>query len=762
MSSSGPWQPTGCILCSINCGLQVQTADGHFTRIRGDRDHPTSRGYLCEKPQALDRYQHGKDRLTSPMRRRADGSYEAVSWQTALTEIAERLAGIRDSVGGDKIFYYGGGAQGNHLGGAYGRATRAALGSVYTSNALAQEKTGEFWVDAQLYGRARCHTCGDFENAEVAVFVGKNPWQSHGFPRARAVLKQLSKDPDRCLIVIDPRRTETAELADIRLQVRPGRDAYLLAAMLATLLEEDIVNQAFIDEHTADGEGIFELLRTIPIAEYCGHAGVDEAQMREATRRIASAESVSMLEDLGVQQAPFSTLNSYLEKLIYIVTGNFGKRGGMNIHSRFASLGGGGKGNRKRTSPVGGHRIITGLVPCNVIPDEILTDHPDRFRAMIVESANPAHSLADSPRMREALRALDFLVVIDVAMTETAREADYVLAAASQYEKWECTFFTLEFPHNAFQLRPPLFEPLQGTLPEPEIHARLVKALGGLDGLDLAPLHEAAARGLDEFSMAFGMAAATDPRLMAMAPAVLYETLGPTLPEGAAATAAIWGLCQTCTLTQSESVKRAGYEGFGPAQGNALFRAILDTPSGVTFTVDAHDETFARIDHKDGRIHLTIEELLPELRGLADGPQDGDGDRFPFVLAAGERRSTTANTLYRDPAWRRDPRGDALRICPADAAALGLADGEWALITTKRGHAKARVDVTDTLNPGHVTLPNGQGVHYPPDVVEGVAPNELTDSADRDWLAGTPWHKHVRARVEALPDGGAAGPDGAP
>ena len=135
----------------------------------------------------------------------------------------------------------------------------------------------------------------------------------------------------------------------------------------------------------------------------------------------------------------------------------------MNLHSHFvALLGGGADGRRAEPTPVTGHRLVTGLVPCNVIPDEILTDHPDRFRAMLVESGNPVHSLADSHRMREALRALDLVVVIDVALTETAREADYVLPAASQYEKWECTFFNLEFPHNVFHLRRPLFEPTAG------------------------------------------------------------------------------------------------------------------------------------------------------------------------------------------------------------------------------------------------------------------------------------------------------------
>jgi anaerobic selenocysteine-containing dehydrogenase len=744
---------TACILCSINCGLQIGVEDRRIVKVKGDRAHPTSEGYLCEKAQRLDHYQNGRDRLTSPMRRRPDGSYEAVDWDTAIAEVAERLAAVRDAHGGASIFYYGGGAQGNHLCGAYGRSTRAALGSRYTSNALAQEKTGEFWVDGQLFGRARCHTTPDFHHAEVAVFVGKNPWQSHGFPRARAVLKAIAKDPARTLIVIDPRVSETAKLADIHLQVRPGGDVWLLLGLLRTLLDEGLCDADFVAERTVGLEDLRAELLAYDVPACADRAGVPEAQIRATARRIASAESASILEDLGIQQAPHSTLNSWLEKLLYILTGNFAKRGGMNIHTRFASLGGG-RGVSRTGSPVGGHRIIGGLIPCNVIPDEILTDHPDRFRALIVESSNPIHSLADSARMREAMRALDFSVVIDVAMTETGREADYVLPAASQFEKWEATFFTLEFPDNAFQLRLPLFEPLEGTLPEAEIHARLVHALGALDDLEpqLATLRAAAEGGLDAYAMAF-MGAMADPRVMKLAPAILYETLGPALPDGARGVAAVWGLCQTVAMTYPASVARAGYVGASPmAVGNALFRAILDTPSGVVFSRDDYEETWARVETPDRRIRLVVPELLDELRGLEGESTDADADGMPFILSAGERRSDTANTLYRDPDWRGAAREGSLRMAPADAKRLGLDDGDRVRISTAAGAAETVLEVTEMMQAGHVSLPNGQGLVYPDEAggerLVGIATNELTTGDRRDPVAGTPWHKHVPARVE--------------
>ena len=251
-------------------------------------------------------------------------------------------------------------------------------------------------------------------------------------------------------------------------------------------------------------------------------------------------------EDLGIQMNRHSTLSSYLEKLLWVLTGNFAKPGAQYSPTAMVALargdGGAAKGAKgARTSPVAGARIIGGLVPCNVIPEEILTDHPARYRAMLVESGNPAHSLADSTRMREALGALELLVVIDVAMTETARLAHYVLPAPSQYEKWEATFFNFESPGNVFHLRRPVLPAPEGVLPEPEIHARLVEAMGAVTDGDLAPLRAAAEQGRAAFADTFFAATAANPALGALAPVVLYRTLGPTLPDGAASAAILLG-----------------------------------------------------------------------------------------------------------------------------------------------------------------------------------------------------------------------------
>jgi anaerobic selenocysteine-containing dehydrogenase len=760
--TTSQWVPTACILCSLNCGLEVQIGgvDGrHIERVRGDKSHPASQGYTCEKPQRLDYYQNANDRLAAPLRRRPDGDYEEIDWDTAIAEIAEKFLDIKARHGGETILYYGGGSQGNHLGGSYADSTLKALGNKFRSNALAQEKTGEFWAQGRMMGTG---VHGDFEHCEVAVFIGKNPWQSHGFARARATLRQIAKDPGRSIIVIDPRRSETAEMADYHLAINPGTDAWCLGALVAILVQEGLIVREWLAEHAVGLETVEPVFMAVPVAEYAQICGVPEERLRETARRIGRAKSVSVMEDLGMQMSVHSTLGSYLNRLVWLLTGNFGRQGtnyafapliGLNTLSKGGGLSKDSGEKAEKRSPVAGARIITGLIPCNVIPEEILTDHPRRYRAMLVESGNPVHSLADSQRMRAALGSLELLVVIDVAMTETARLAHYILPAPSQFEKYEATYFNFDFPKNFFHLRRPLFEAPPGTLPEPEIHARLVEAMGALTPDDLDPLKAAAERGRGAFAKAFFTAMTINPSISKFAPVVLYRTLGPTLPNGAASAAILWGGCHLYVQANPESAARAGFDGDPFTAGEKLFDAILNSPSGIVFASDGYEDSWKRVRLPGNKINLVIPELLAEMQKLVTGPPRRSSD-FPFILSAGERRSETTNTIIRNSDWRKKGRAGALRVNPQDAHALGLSNDDYARLITRRGSAEVTIEVSEMMRPGHLSLPNGLGMDYDAgDGVTlriGVSVNELTASEDRDFLAGTPWHKHVPARLEPI------------
>lgn len=753
-------EQSACILCSRNCGIRVETEGTRIKAVRGDEAHPVSKGYLCQKAARLAHYQENGDRLEHPLRREPDGSFTRVGWEEALADIARRLCAIRDRHGGRAFAFYGGGGQGNHLGGAYSRQLLKAMKSRFVYSALAQEKTGDFWVNGRLFGDQRCHLTEDVEHAEFVLFIGTNPFQAHGIPNARDTLRALQKDPARTMVVIDPRRTETARLADVHLQVRPGQDAFLLAAMLAIIVREGLHDRAFLAARCTGFAALEAELSAISVEEFVRRADVPLADVERVARGFARARSACVRIDLGLQQSLHSTLNSYLEKLLFLLTGNLGKRGGNNFHSFFLPILGNTDEREPRHPRTAHHRMfpIGGLYPPNILPSEI--EHPgeDRLRAMFVDSSNPVMTGADTAGYERAFGKLELLVVVDVAMSETARLAHYVLPAATQFEKWECTGFNLEFPDNAFQLRNPLFPPRAEALPEPEIYTRLLEAMGEIPRsfpvLERIARTEPAATHHLAFLTAMGAKLAREPKLRPYAASLVYRTLGPALrPARAhagrvspAAAAPLLALALELANREPAAVRKAGHRGNRLTQGVALFRAILERPEGTLITRHAYEDTWTFLRHRDRRVHLDIPEMLDALRALASEPDQSHA----LVLLAGERRAYNANQIFRDPAWRRIDAEGAMRMHPEDARARGLSQGARAVCTTETGELTVTIDLDDSVRPGMVTLPHGYGMRYRGGEPNGPQLNRLTAAAHCDPLARTPYHKHVPADVRAL------------
>ena len=314
--TTAEWQSTACILCECNCGIEVRLGgeDGRrFERIRGDKAHPASKGYTCEKALRLDHYQNGRSgRILSPAAAPAGRHASRRSTGTPPSPRSPSASAAQAGGGPESA------ASRSSITAAAGRGTTSAAatgtpccGPWAAASAPApwpRRRPGEFWVNHQMLGAM---VRADFEHAEVAVFVGKNPWQSHSIPHARTTLKEIARDPGRSLVVIDPRRTETAELADFHLQVRPGTDAWLLAALAGVIVQEGLVAHAWLAEHATDVDETLEALATVPVAEYCARSGVAEELVRAAARRIAGATGgVAVFEDLGVQMNRHSTLVS--------------------------------------------------------------------------------------------------------------------------------------------------------------------------------------------------------------------------------------------------------------------------------------------------------------------------------------------------------------------------------------------------------------------------------------------------------------------
>jgi len=602
-----------------------------------------------------------------------------------------------------------------------------------------------------MFGSQTCHTAEDVHHCDLLFVIGANPWVAHGFPNARDHLNQIRKDPARKLIVVDPRRSETAEMADLHLAVRPGADAFLLGAILASLVRRDAVDHAFIAAHTVGYELVREALLQIPVADWAAAADIAPAEIERAVDMILAAKAMVVRVELGIQQGVNSTLNSYLEKLLIMLTGSFGRPGTNQLHSWLQPLWGNSRGQVYAPT---GDEIIAGLLPPNSFPQAVLSDHPERLRAVWVDSSNPANTASDTAAVEQALRALDLLVVVDVAMTETARLAHYVLPAASQFEKTEYTLFSFEFPTNFFQVRAAVLPLLPGTLPEPEIYTRLARALGFLPGDNaLAPLVEAAARSRGEFAERFRTFMGENPNAASVAPLVLYNTLGRTLPDGTASAAPLWFGAQTCAKRSPEAVRRAlGVPADVPdaALGDRLFDAIIGARSGTAITEHRYDEVWQLIDHPDRKVRLAVPAMLDWL-GRLDSAAAGPASDYPYVLAAGQRRMFNANQIFRDPAWRRSDPDGALLVNPDDLAALGAGDDDWLAVQSKRGRIVVRAKGDASMRRGQLVLPHGYGQAYPAGegerLVNGPRINLLTSGDNRDPIAGTPYHKHVPVRL---------------
>ena len=260
---------------------------------------------------------------------------------------------------------------------------------------------------------------------------------------------------------------------------------------------------------------------------------------------------------------------------------------------------------------------------------------------------------------------------------------------------------------------------------------------------DLAPLRAAAKEGRAAWAGVFMERVMGEPRLAPMAPVIIYRTLD--LPDDVKEGAVLLGLTLKAAMKDPASLARAGFGGDPLEAADRLFDTILSSKSGVVFAVDEWSEVLGRISTPDGKIHLALPDLLAELARVLIAPVSAIDTQFPFVLSAGERRSFTANTIIRDGAWRKKDAHGALRMSPADAQALGLSTGAMVKLTTRRGSAVVSVEVSESMQRGHLALPNGMGTGP-----AGIAPNELTSAEDRDSFVGTPWHKAVPARIERV------------
>ena len=744
----GEWHKTGCVLCGQNCGLEVFVEENRIAKVKGDKDNPRSKGYVCRKGVNIAFHQHHSDRLSHPLKRVGE-KFERVSWGQAIEEIAGKLKSIVDTYGPRSFAYMGGGGQGCHFEAAFGVRLMRALGSRYHYNALAQELTGTFWAHGRVTGKQYLYAITDEHDSDMMLAIGWNGMQSHQIPRAPLVLKEFSKDPDKLLVVIDPRKSETAEIADIHLPIRPGTDALLTRAMIAIILQEGWHKKEYIDEHASGFSEIEPWFKGFDARAAVNVCELDYDQVREVCRLFATRRSC-LHPDLGIYMNRHSTVTSYLHLVLLAVCGRLCVPGGNVIPGQLMPIG----AHTDERDPKIWRTVTTdfpalmGVFPPNVMPEEILSDHPERLRAVLCCQSNPLRSFADTTMYEKAFKQLDLLVTCELAMTETATLSHYVLPSRSGYESWDGTFFALTFPEIYFQMRRPILEPEGERKELSSIHVMLADKLGFIPPIPDS-LKEAAKKDRLTFGMELMKYAGVEPRALPTMQYVLAKTLGEQL--GSANLAALWGMLQVAPEDFRKCADRAGFK-TGPTLGEELFQAILDHPEGLIIGKADESNNFTSLKTEDGKLNVHIPEMTDWVNSLTPESEEKalkPNPEYPLTLQAGRHMGMNANTIMRDPAWNQGKRACTLAVNPADAAKLNITDGQMVRIITDAGQVEIEAEVTEATRIGQVIIPHGFGLVHD-GTTYGANVNRLTKNTYRDKFAGTPLHRYVRCRVEAV------------
>lgn len=727
-----------CPLCEACCGLELKVSDGRVTSIRGHDEDVFSRGYVCPKAVALRDLHEDPDRLRTPLIKR-DGRFVEASWDEAFAEIARRLPPIQAQHGRDAV----GLAIGNpvvHKAGLLLYLSRLlrSLASRNFYSASTLDQMPRQLASGLMYGEWLSVPVPDIERTDLLVILGANPAVSNGsmwtVPDFRGKAKALRARGGR-LVVIDPRCTETAELADRHLFIRPGGDAFLLAGIVHALFAEELVQLGRLAEHVAGVDALAAAVKDFSTERVAARCGIAAEEIRQLARMLAATERAAVYGRIGTCTQEFGTLANWLIDAVNLLTRHFDEPGGAMFpkaaafaaNTRGAPGSGRGVAIGRHASRVSGAPEVFGELPMVCLAEEIETPGAGQIRALVTVASNPVLSAPNGARIAAALDALDFMVSVDVYVNETTRHADVILPGTSPLEELH---FDAAFPQLAYRncarISAAVLPLAEGQPAEWEVLLRLAAIAGGrgADG-DLAQLD-------DELTAAEVRRAAGE-----HADAVLRAVSRSLGPE-----------------RLIDLALRAGPYGdrFGLKPDGLNLAKLKSAPAGIDLGALA-----PRIPEilrtPSGRIELAPALLIADLARAAarlDEPAPG-------LVIVGRRQVRSNNSwMHNLPTLAKGRERCTVLVHPRDAQRLGLRDGERARIARGARSIEARVQVSEEMMPGVISLPHGWG-HDLPGARLGVAAlqpganlNAVLDDSARDPLSGNAALSGVAVAVEPV------------
>lgn len=706
-----------CNLCEAMCGIVVEYDKDTIISIKGDKDDPFSRGHICPKATALQDVYEDPDCLKRPVRRTADG-WEEISWEAAFDDVEHHLKGVQEMYGRDSIGVYLGNPNVHNLGSIL--YTGPFVRSLRTRNRFSASSVDQYphhFAAYFMFGHQLLLPIPDIDRTQFMLILGANPLASNGSlmtaPDVENRLKAIQKRGGK-VIVVDPRRTRTARLADQHLFIRPGSDALLLAALIHTVLAEGLEDLGRLADFTDGIKQLREVVALFTPEVVAPHTGISAKDILQLARNFAAAESAVCYGRVGVSTQEFGGLCNWLINALNIITGNLDCPGGAMFTLPavdvvgFTSLTGSTGSYDRWKSRVRGLPEFMGELPVAVLGEELTTPGEGQIKAMVTIAGNPVLSTPNGSQVDEGLAGLEYMVAIDIYINETTRHANIILPPTTglETEHYDLVFHVLAV-RNTAKYAGALMSPSDGAMHDWQIFQELRQRMQKGTRFE----------GRQDFFSRFGPSQLIDL-------AVRYGPYGN------------WG---------------------APAMiGDGMrLKDLKDNPHGIDLgpLVPVLPQ---RLTTDNGKIHLAPPIFLDDVARLAAQMKDAraaSANGFDLALIGRRHLRSNNSWMHNSERLTRGKNRCTLLIHSKDAAARNLTNGELVVVQSRVGLVEVEIEITDDMMPGVVSLPHGYG--HDRDGVQlsvarqkpGVSINDLTDDQNIDVLTGNAAFSGVMVKV---------------
>lgn len=773
------WKKTACYNCGVCCGLEVQIENNQIVNVRPDKESMRSiGGYCCRKGRALKYFQHNKNRLDYPLKRVGD-KFVRISWKQALQEIGEKVKEIKAKYSPKAFGVYGVGLAVDQVPMFPLQDFRKLLGSQWAFNPLSVEFVSPWWAGGKILGRQFPPIEGDAFGSEVFICWGANTYVSHNVGNARLAIKDAAENPNRMFIAVDPCLSETARMAEMHIMPKNGTDSLLLRAIIAFILKNGWEDKEFIENYTTGWEQGKKWFEKFDIDEALRVCRVPKEQIVKFAR-ILCTKKWGVHADLGLFFGRHATLSCYLLNVLIVITGNLFKPGTNEIAHNYISWGEYTDENTPniwRTWKTNSFPTLSffgggTLQECMENPNE-----DERLRALFVEAGNPARSFPDSERLEKDFKNLDLMVVIDIAMTETCKCADYILPGTTGYERFGATIFTGGYPFSTLTFKQQLLEREAERRDDAEILLDIIDASGLLPEIPQY-LYDIAEKGVAENDRM----AIIDPVNKYLAEIhreecrnpVLYKIMGKAMES--VSKAAFWVNFIYGELIM-EKAMMVGYtfphvhpelennpETAPLVIRDQVFQAVDHSPSGNVIagsqaTIESAMQEY--VLYPDKKVHLYDETVDHYMEAITPEKEEKALEltkEYPYLISAGRHADEAGvNTIMRNPETYQYRQPYTFMMNPEDAVKLNIEDGQWVRVSTKVGSIKVPIEYSYNAAKGYGIITHHFGLANEEGKVYGEAINKLTSAEDIDEIAGDAIYRYVPCRVDALEEGEAYG-----